>query len=223
MHGQIRFDFSGSERCGIQARDRARRDNRAMTRTFLLLTIALATVSLALGAWLLYDDRRAIEPAAASESLARDRDGLVRHLARNARDGRAWVLLARIDFAADRFGEAADAYAKALAAAPKVAADPGIWCEYADALGMAQGGTLEGKPRELIERALALDPAHPRALEMAGSAAYEQQDYESALRNWQALLARLPADSREHRELTAAIERVEALTLAAGAPRGTPR
>jgi cytochrome c-type biogenesis protein CcmH len=194
-----------------------------MQRRLVALTIAIAAVSTAVGAWLLVDGQRAPEPAAQGERLALDRDGLVRHLERNARDGRAWVLLARIDFAADRFSEAADAYAKALATTPKVAADPGIWCEYADALGMAQGGRLEGKPRELIERALALDPAYPRALEMAGSAAFEQQDYEGALRNWRALLAKLPADSREHRELTSAIERVEALTLAVGAPREVSR
>jgi cytochrome c-type biogenesis protein CcmH len=193
-----------------------------MDRRILVLTIAIAAMSIAVGAWLLFEEQHP-PPVGAVESLAPDRDGLVRHLARNARDGRAWVLLARIDFAADRFSEAADAYAKALAAAPKVAADPGIWCEYADALGMAQGGRLEGKPRELIERALALDPAHPRALEMAGSAAYEQQDYEGALRNWRALLAKLPADSRERRELISAIERVEALTLAAGAAREVAR
>lgn len=194
-----------------------------MTRKFLLLTIALAALSLALGAWLLLDERGTLEPAEGSETLALDRDGLVRHLARNARDGRAWVLLARIHFEADRFTEAADAYAKALAASPKVAADPGVWCEYADALGMSQGGTLAGKPRELIERALALAPGHPKALEMAGSAAYELQDYEGALRNWRALLAKLPADSRQYRELTVAIERVEGLTLAAGAPREVAR
>src|SRR5687768_7629004 len=30
MHGQIRFDFSGMQSCGIQAQDRVRRDNRVM-------------------------------------------------------------------------------------------------------------------------------------------------------------------------------------------------
>ena len=33
-------------------------------------------------------------------------------------------------------------------------------------------------------RALTLDPAHPKALEMAGSAAYEQRDFASAARYW---------------------------------------
>jgi hypothetical protein len=33
---------------------------------------------------------------------------------------------------------------------PRWRPDPAIWCEYADALGMTQGGRLEGRPRELV-------------------------------------------------------------------------
>jgi cytochrome c-type biogenesis protein CcmH len=120
-----------------------------------------------------------------------------------------------MDFEADRFADAAASYEKALATTPKVAADPGVWCEYADALGMAQGGALAGRPRELVMRALTLDPAHPKALEMAGSAAFEQQDFAAAAQYWQQLLAQLPASSLRHRELAAAIARAERLTLAA--------
>jgi len=145
-----------------------------------------------------------LAPAAASA-----RPELVRHLARNPRDGRSWVLLARLDFDADRFADAAVAYERAVAASPKVASDPAIWCEYADALGMAQGGSLAGKPRELIMRALAQEPAFPRALEMAGSAAFEAGDYAATLRYWRQLLPKLAEDSPERRELATAIARVE--------------
>ena len=74
---------------------------------------------------------------------------------------------------------------------------------------MAQGGSLAGVPRDLIARALAINPAHPRALEMAGSAAYEARDYESAARYWRELLPQIPARTREHGELAAAIDRAE--------------
>jgi cytochrome c-type biogenesis protein CcmH len=198
---------------------------RLRSRRTLALIVGIALPALAFGVYALYGDPTAIEPFPGDEPAAGatpheatvGRDELVRHLARNARDGRAWVLLARIDFDADRFTDAATAYAKALDASPKVAADPAIWCEYADALGMAQGGSLAGKPRELIERALALSASHPKALEMAGSAAYGQGDYEGAVRNWRMLLAQLPAGSQRYRELAAAIERAERMTVA-----GTP-
>ena len=153
------------------------------------------------------------KPPAATGAAGRDADGLLMqleaHVAASPGDARAWVMLARLRMQRDLFEPAAAAYERALAASAKVARDPLVWCEYADALGMAQGGRLAGKPRELIDKALALDATHPRALEMAGSAAYEAGDFRGAARYWQQLLALLPADSSEHAELAAAIARAE--------------
>lgn len=142
------------------------------------------------------------DPAALLKSLNE-------HLAKQPRDARAWAILARLQFEAERFPEAAQAYEKALALPTKVANDPALWCEYADALGMTQGGTLSGKPLELVRRALAISPHHPKALEMAGSAAYEQGDYAGALNYWRPLLAALEPGSKMHAELVAAIGRAE--------------
>jgi len=140
------------------------------------------------------------------------------HLERRPEDARAWVLYARMQAELDRFSEAALGYEKALALSPKVAKDPAVWCEYADVLAMAQGGKLAGRPRELIARALALDSHHPKALEMAGSAEYEQGRYKEALGYWRPLLTKLEPGSQMHRELAAAIERTE--RLAAEKPAG---
>jgi cytochrome c-type biogenesis protein CcmH len=139
------------------------------------------------------------------------REQLAAEVARNPGNGRAWVLLARAEFETDRFAEAAAAYERALAVSPKVARDPAVWCEYADALGMAQGGSLAGAPRDLIARALAINPAHPKALEMAGSAAYEARDFALAATYWRELLAQIREGSREHGELAAAIARADEL------------
>jgi cytochrome c-type biogenesis protein CcmH len=181
------------------------------------LSIAVAAaiagiVAMGLGLMARFDGNRvpaADEPESNAALAGGARAELVRHLERSPGDARSWVLLARADFEADRFADAADAYERALAIGPKVALDPGIWCEYADALGMAQGGSLVGKPRELVMRALAQNPTHPKALEMAGSAAYEAGEYASAARYWRELLAQLPQDSREHAELASAIARAD--------------
>lgn len=136
------------------------------------------------------------------------------HLEQQPGDARSWVIYARMQAELGRFPEAAQAYEQALTRPSRVTRDPAVWCEYADALGMAQGGKLAGKPRALIARALALDAHHPKALEMAGSAAFEQGDYGETLRFWRPLLARLGAGSQAHRELTAAIARTERLAAA---------
>jgi cytochrome c-type biogenesis protein CcmH len=152
-------------------------------------------------------DAAAGVPAAASQTDQRAR--LQAHLRGQPDDARAWVLLARLSMDGSEFDAAADAYRRALAASPKVARDPLVWCEYADALGMAQSGTLAGPPRVAIERALSLDPEHPRALEMAGSAAYEAREYRAAASYWARLLARIPADTPAHAQLAAAVARAE--------------
>lgn len=130
------------------------------------------------------------------------------HLRSQPRDGRGWVLLARAHFDGERYADAANAYERALAASPKVGRDPAVLCEYADALGMMQG-KLDGRPTELIAQALAIAPAHPMALEMAGSAAYEKGRYAEAARLWKLLLVTLEPQSERSWELAAAIERAE--------------
>jgi cytochrome c-type biogenesis protein CcmH len=134
---------------------------------------------------------------------------LQRHLARQPRDGRGWVLLARAQADRSQFQAAADAYQKALTVSEKIAKDPGVLCEYADVLGMLQGGRLAGKPTELIGQALSINPKHPVALEMAGSAAYGEGRYAEAVRYWKELLAGLTPGSERYAELAAAIERAE--------------
>jgi len=207
----------------------APRGGRAVRLALIALAVALPLLGVGLRALSGNPGTPDSGPAAASASadasadLPVPREELVRHLGRNPRDGRAWVLLARMDFEADRYDEAAAAYQKGLTASAKVAADAGVWCEYADALGMTQGGMLEGKPRELVMRALALDPAHPKALEMAGSAAYEQREFAAATAYWRQLLGQLSERSVQYQELATAIDRAERLDMVARGGQEAPR
>ncbi len=194
------------------------------------LAIGIALPALAFGLYALLGSPDALrrDPAAAANLSAATaartealRDELVLHLARNPRDGRGWVILARIEFDRERFGEAADAYGKATAVSTKVARDPGVWCEFADALAMAQGGTLAGRPRELIAHALYLDPKHAKALEMAGSAAYERNEFAAAASYWRQLLAQIPQHAPAYRELATATREAERLADAS-APKSIP-
>lgn len=150
----------------------------------------------------------AIDSAADADNFARR---VRAHLDQTPRDARGWVIYARLRAETDDYADAAQAYERALALPSKVARDPTVWCEFADALGMMQGGRLAGRPRELIDRALALNPNHPKALEMAGSAEFGQGDYASALRFWRPLLAMLEPGSRAYAEMAAAIARTEHL------------
>lgn len=145
-----------------------------------------------------------LAPTTAVDYISR----LESHLKRQPRDARGWVLLARAQAEAERFDAADRAFEQALAVSPdKVAKDPSVLCEYADVLAMRQGRSLSGRPLQLVNRALELNGRHPMALEMAGSAAYDERRYGDAARYWGELLPQLRVGTRRHAELTAAIER----------------
>lgn len=176
----------------------------------LLVLLLAAAAAMALR-WPVPERAGGLSAAEVAEGPEALRRALARHLERNPRDGRGWVLFAMMEFEADRFESAAAAFERGIAASTKVASDPAVWCEYADALGMAQGGSLAGRPTELIERALSLQANHPKALEMAGSAAFERRDFAAAVTHWRHLLPQLPEGSQMHGELSTAIERAERL------------
>ena len=190
--------------------ERARPVAAMKTAWLLAGTLPLAAVLL----YFAFGTPSALGPAAevaAAEDPAGYRASLAHHLERHPADARSWVLLARADFEADRFADAAAAYDRAITLSPKVARDPEVLCELADAIGMTQGGSLAGRPQQLILQALTIDARHPRALEMAGSAAYDRGDYAEAARTWRELLGELAPGTRQHAELAAAIDRTERL------------
>jgi cytochrome c-type biogenesis protein CcmH len=142
-------------------------------------------------------------------TAARIRAELQRHLQRQGDDARALVLRARIDMQAQRFEQAAAGYEQVLQGRSKVAGDAGIWVEYAEARALLQGGTLAGLPRQLVDKALSIDPDHPQALDLAGSAAWEAGEFDLVLRHWTRLLAQIDPGSPRHVQLAAAIRRAE--------------
>lgn len=207
-----------------EARDEAAVVDRSARRTAAALVVMIPAA--AIGLYVAVGNPAAVLNDVSAAQSRQPLDGtelrsqLLAHLANAPQDARAWIMLARADMSADRFDAAASSYAKALAASPKVARDAGIWCEYADALGMAQGGSLVGKPAELIRRAIALDAVHPRALEMAGSLEYERGDFRAASRYWKQLLGQLAPESASHRELASAIARADRLAATSLSPPG---
>jgi cytochrome c-type biogenesis protein CcmH len=185
-----------------------------------LLVAAIALAAAAALRWpvpLVAPSARSADAADAAPAGS-GREALVRFLQDNPRNGRGWVLLGLDDLEAERWVEAAASFEKAVQVSPRVAADPAVWCWWADALGMSQGRSLVGRPAELIERALALRADHPMALEMAGSLAYEQREFARAAALWRQLLPQFPRETQQHQQLAAAIARAERLAATALPP-----
>jgi cytochrome c-type biogenesis protein CcmH len=139
---------------------------------------------------------------------------LAKRLEQNPGDLAGWTMLARSYASLGRYGEASAAYAKATALKSN---DADLWADYAFSLAMASEQKLQGKPVELIKKALQLDPENAKALELAGSAAFEARDYKQAIEHWQKLLARVPANSEVAESLTERINKAKTLGASAEA------
>jgi cytochrome c-type biogenesis protein CcmH len=130
-----------------------------------------------------------------------------------------WVLLGRSYSAVGRFQDASAALQRAVRLK---ADDPNLLADYADALAMASGQNLEGEPTALIDKALAIDPDHQKALALAGTAAYERGDFAVAVQKWERLLKTVPPDSEGTRSIQASIDEARARAGGQAAPAGKP-
>jgi cytochrome c-type biogenesis protein CcmH len=142
-------------------------------------------------------------------------DTLAQRLKTQPDDAEGWVLLARSYNALGRFPEAADAYAHATALIP---GNADLLADYADALAMAQGRKLAGKPAELAAKALTIDPNHKKSLALAATAAMEARDIAGAIALWQRLRAQFPEGSDDAKQTTAIIAEVEGMKADSKAP-----
>lgn len=128
-------------------------------------------------------------------------DRLAARLKDNPQDLAGWARLARAYKVQGRLDEAADAYTKT---GKLLDTDADLLTQYADLLAI-RAKSLQGKPSELVNKALLIAPMHPIALMMAGQAAYQIGNYAVAIGHWQNALKVLPANSPDIEPIKAEI------------------
>ncbi|UCE31004.1 MAG: hypothetical protein JSW68_13335 [Burkholderiales bacterium] len=136
-------------------------------------------------------------------------DRLAQRLQAQPNDPVGWNTLAHTYYVLKRFPDAAQAYERLVTISTP---DAETLADYADALAMAQGRSLEGKPMELVRRALELDPSQWKALSMAATYAFERQDYASAIEHWERALAGAQPGSDLARSIEANIAQARTLS-----------
>lgn len=186
----------------------------ATSRSSHVAAIVLAAV-VPVAAVLLYlqlGDPRALDPSArvatqqpqvTREDVERMVEQLAQRLQSEPNNVEGWTMLARSYALMDRHEEAARAFERLAALVPDNAQ---VLADYADALAMAQGQKLAGKPIELVQRALKLDPKQWKALALAGTEAFERGDFKAAIDYWERLRSGLPADAPLAQSIAQSIE-----------------
>lgn len=194
------------------------------------MAMGVAVPLLAVALYFAVGSPRALAPVAlpqdASKGVTHEQiEAMVAKLAermkQNPGDAQGWNMLAKSYAVMGRFDDAVAAYVKAAALSPQ---DANVLADYADALAMARGQSLQGEPEALIARALKIDPDHLKSLALAGTVAFDKKDYVGALRHWEKLATLVPPDSEMARGVQGSI--AEARTLAGGgvspADKGAP-
>jgi cytochrome c-type biogenesis protein CcmH len=137
---------------------------------------------------------------------------LAKRLEQNPNDALGWTMLARSYSQMNRYKEASAAFERATAL---VNNDADLWAEYAYASQMTNGQNMQGKPLELVNRALKLDPNNQKALLLAGNAAFEAKDYKQAIAYWEKLSPALPPNSEIGQVLNDKLSKAKSLANAA--------
>jgi cytochrome c-type biogenesis protein CcmH len=173
----------------------ARGGRRIALALGITVPLAALLVYLATGTPAALDPRNSTPDMAQIESMVAR---LAAKLRENPEDVEGWKLLGRSYSAMGRFPEAAAAFAKAAERSPR---DAQLLADFADALAMARGERLDGEPEKLVARALEIDPKNLKALALAGTVAYQRQDYARAAELWGRMLPLVPEGSEDARAI----------------------
>ena len=189
---------------------------RAPKKTMLALGLALPLAAVAL--YFLLGSPAGLQPPEAqprftSQEIERMVAGLAAKLEKEPDNLPGWVMLARSYKAMGRLGPAEKAFDHA---AKLVATDAQLLADYADVVAANAGGNFAGKPLELIEKALKLDPDNAQALWLKGTAAFAEGRFDQAVAVWSRLEKLLPADSEDAKQIAAGIAEARMRGASAG-------
>jgi len=132
-------------------------------------------------------------------------DRLAEKVRTHPEDIEATRMLARSYMVLERYKDAVAVYQQL---ARRVPDDAQLYADWADALGSANGNSMNGEPAELVTRALAIDPDNVKALALAGSMAFENKEYHEAQKLWTRLSTHVDPQSEIGRSVQAMLEEV---------------
>ncbi len=107
---------------------------------------------------------------------------LVKRLEGQPDDAEGWAMLARTYAAQGRAPESMAAFKRVVDLQPK---DAQALADYADAMAVVNGRSLDGEPEKLILQAVQLDPGNVKALALAGTIAFNRNQFAEAAQIWE--------------------------------------
>jgi cytochrome c-type biogenesis protein CcmH len=135
----------------------------------------------------------------------------------NPKNLEGWMMLGRTYFAVGQPGRALYALEKAYGLGPE---NPDVLVAYAEAVASSNDTELAGRPAELIQAALKIDPEHSSARWLEGLVSFQANEFVRAAEQWGTLVATFDPAGEEAAELRRYI--AEARTRAGMEPAQAP-
>lgn len=164
----------------------------------LLSLVGIAVLAIAAGGYaitgapkLALNPPQAAAPEPGPEQIAGMVDRLAQRLKEKPDDPLGWAMLGRSYMVMGRPAEAVPAFKESL---KRRGDDPDVLAETAIAIATAANG-MNDEATGLVDQALKLQPDNLRALSVAGSAAFERQDFATAVKHWERIVAIAPPGS----------------------------
>ena len=145
-------------------------------------------------------------PAVTQADIERMVSALADKVAQDPSNLEGLAMLVRSYKALGRMQEAERAYDRSALHLQNNAA---MLSDYADVAAANAQGVFTGKPQQLIDQALRLDPSDLMGLWLAGTAAFDAKQYPKALAHWERLFKLLPPQSEDAKVIGQAIDRVK--------------
>jgi cytochrome c-type biogenesis protein CcmH len=191
------LDDVGGTDIASEPKTAAKPQRRAAVILLLILGVFAGGYYYSQGSWelqrLVTGEVQMAKPSA--EQMDQALANLQQHLKETPDDVDAWAMLGRSRFVLQQYAEAAQAYAQVNRITDN--RDPDALTSEGEALALANDRNLSGRPRELFEHALSIEPMHGKSLWYSGLAAAQAGDNEVARQRWSLLLAQdLPDELR---------------------------
>jgi cytochrome c-type biogenesis protein CcmH len=218
-HAQARAELQRRLLDDVSAQDTPAAATAGMRATALVLALALPLAAAGMYAW--RGSPQALDPLVTRAPQQQDVEKMVADLAARMEkepDPRGFVVLARSYRAMGRLPQAQAAFERI---GPALQDNATLLAEYADVLATRAMGNFDGKPMEMLNQALKLEPENPMAMSLAATAAYNRNDFATAVTYWEQLLRILPPDTDDSKWLTEAIAKTRE-QMAGGAKPAAP-
>lgn len=188
------------------------KNNQSHRGSFIFIALFLSIVSFGAYEMLSPDKSKnaeSMKQEVATLTLDESIVKLKKHLQENPEDSSSWQILGLTYFELSRLSESAEAYERSY---QLDASNVRTLVEYATTLARLKGGDFTGRPTELVESALAIDPNSLDAVYLTGLIAANQQDFKTAEKLWKQALMRLPIEDPNRQDLQIMLEKVQGIS-----------